>query len=120
MSKKKTPKETKPTTTLGTLAHFRAWLAEADREALEVVIHHGFVPHIQTIEDREHLDAAVEWLAKQFAEPYPDSDVDDDHVLFEELNAKQDAALMMGIALGLRLKDSELADALKGEMGGVR
>ena len=87
-------------------ANFHTFLAAADAVALELLVREGILsdPRI----DRSFYEDTIERLAKRFCEPWPSS-ADVDNVHYDELDAKLNAAHMVGFALGLRLRGVDLA-----------
>ena len=87
--------------------HFLAFLKAADRVALTMLLTEGISPF--TLGDRNTYYCDIEDLAKHHGEPYHASNIDD-VVTMQEMFVKVDAAHMVGIAIGLRLGNSELLD----------
>ena len=87
------------------LEHFRSFLAAADRVALELLIREGVMtdPRI----DRSFYYESLTRLAKTFCGDYAATNLDN-VCTYEELDAKQNAAHMIGLALGLRLRGVDL------------
>ncbi len=93
--------------------HFQSFLAAADRHALEILVSDGGGLFPNPGDDGHVYYDALENLAKTFCDPYKSTDIDD-VVHFTEHDAKLEAAHMVGLALGLRLRGADLGLASGG------
>jgi hypothetical protein len=115
MSKKPAPRKSRTKPEPNPLEHFRSFLAAADRHALEILVSDGGGLFPNPGDDGQVYHSALDSLANEFCRPYDHTDLDD-VIHFTEADAKFEAAHMVGLALGLRLRGVDLGVAI----GGVR
>jgi hypothetical protein len=108
MSKKKpAPRKSRTKPEPSTLEHFRSFLAAADRQALEILVSDGGGLLPNPGDDGQAYRNALDDLANKFCRPYDTTEADD-VIHFTEHDAKLEAAHMIGLALGLRLRGLDL------------
>lgn len=88
----------------GTLAHFRAFYEAADAMAVDLLVRQGMTAWVHP---EDFYEEAILQLTKRFCEPYQTIDTDD-AVHMDELEARMQAAHMIGFAMGLRLRGVDL------------
>jgi hypothetical protein len=97
------------------IEYFRRFLAAADRVALELLVREGVMSHARAGSLDYFYSSALDELAKEFGRDWESTSIDD-VVHFTEAEVKYDAAHMIGLALGLRLRGVDLGLSI----GGVR
>ncbi len=95
---KKSPRD------LTDVEHFQAFLNAADAVALEMLVTEGLLTN--ACQQDSYL-SAIDDLAKAFCGEFDHTDLDD-LVHWTEARAQREAAHMVGLALGLRLRGVDL------------
>jgi hypothetical protein len=108
------PKTKQKATESDPVQDFRAFLAAADRAGLDLVMREGVMMGIGGHHERSDWYDALDNLGQRFVRNFEPVGVDDVCSL-DELAATQDAAYMLGLAIGLRLNGANL-----GLKGGAR